>query len=399
MIPGAAESKPESLDEATAYSFTFRKDLAYSDGRPVQAADFRRAIARSVVLNPRARRALGGIRGLDDYLADPRPGAGISGISVDERERTVRIELAAPDPEFADQLTTLWTAPVPPGTPTRDLSRHPPAGVGPYRLEGPARGRSYVLTRVRGFRLAGVPGGNVDSVAGTVVRNQDRRTNQTLSGALDVTQGEPPADRLPQIRSEYKSRYREYATLTSRYIAFDLDSPPFTDQDVRRAVSFALDLRALSRLENGFLAGTCNAVPPQVPGYVPFDPCPYGAREGDSDLVRAEELVRGSGERDTRVLVDGGTGPRAGALAGYGVETLRKVGLRAREARTPRERRRAQLRFTGVTPRLPVPAPYLDVVDDAGVRSDVGALQRDDSSTPKGPRWAGIWIARSWRGR
>ena len=150
------------------------------------------------------------------------------------------------------------------------------------------------------------------------MRNQERRTDQTLSGLLDVTQGQPPADRLPQIRSEYKARYREYATLTSRYLAFDLDSPPFTDQDMRRAVSFALDLRTLSRLENGFLAATCNAIPPQVPGYVAFDPCPYGTREGDSDLVRAEQLARGSGERETRVLVDGGTGPRAGPLAAMG---------------------------------------------------------------------------------
>ncbi len=172
IVPGLAESDPESLAGATAFRFRLRKDLAYSDGRPVLAADFERAVARSVVLNPRARRQLGGIRGVAAYAADPRPRRGISGITVNERTRTVRVELTAPDPGFPDLLTTLWTSPLPPGTATRDLSRTPPAGVGPYRLEGAARGRAYVLTRVRDFRLPGVPAGRVDSVAGAVVRDR-----------------------------------------------------------------------------------------------------------------------------------------------------------------------------------------------------------------------------------
>jgi len=373
LMPGLAESKPESLEGATAFRLTLRDDLTYSDGRPVLAADVPRAIRRSRALNPAARRAL----------------AGIEGIEVDERRRTVRIQLRTPDPEFPDLLTTLWTAPVPPGTPTRDLSRTPVAGVGPYRLEGRTRGRSYVLTRRRDFRLPGVPAGNADSVAGTVVASRNRRTNQTLAGLLDVTQGEPPVARLPQIRSEYKSRYREFATLTSLYVAFDLDRPPFTDQDVRRAVGFALDLRTLGQIQDGFLSPGCNAIPPQVPGHVEIDPCPYGTRDGDPDLVRAEELVRGSRERRARVVVDGGATPRAAALGRYGVQTLEKIGLRARLARTARDRLRAHMRFNGITPAMPRPAPYLDVVTDSGVRSDVGALQRD-TETPKGPRWAAL---------
>ena len=373
IVPGLAQSEAEPLNDSSVFRFTLRPDIAYSDGRPVLAADVERAIRRSRAMNPAARRALSGIEGVD----------------VNERERTVRIRLSAPDPEFPHLLATLWTAPVPPGTPTRDMSRSPVAGIGPYRLEAPPRGRAYVLTRRRRFQLTGFPAANVDSVAGTVVSNRERRTSQTLSGLLDVTQGEPPVARLPQLRSEYKSRYREFATLTARDVAFDLERPPFTDQDARRAVAFALDLRALARLEDGFLSPSCNAIPRQVSGFVELDPCPYGTREGDSDLVRAEQLARGSGQRNVRVLVDGGTGPRADALARYGVDTLRKIGLRARRARTPRERRRAQLGFADVTPSRPVPSPYLSVVSDVGVRSDVGALERDEQ-TPKAARWAAL---------
>jgi len=373
MVAGLAEAAPESMDDGRTFRFKFRRDLSYSDGRSVRAADFPRAVRRSRALNPQARALLSGIRSIE----------------VNERTRAVRVELTAPDPEFPQLLTTLWTAPVPPGTPTRDLSRTPPVGVGPYRLEGRTRGRSYVLTRVRGFGLANVPAGNVDSVTGTVAASAQRRTSQTLAGRLDVTQGEPPVARLPEIRSEYKARYREFPTLAGEYVAFDLDRPPFTDQDVRQAVAFALDLRALVRLEDGFLAPSCNTIPRQVPGYVKLDPCPYGNREGDSDLVRAEELVRGSRLRRTLVLVDPDATRRDVALARYGVETLRKIGLRARLARTPRERLRATMRFDAITPRRPAPAPYLGVVTDSGVRSEVGALQRD-SETPKGARWAAL---------
>ena len=383
LMPGLAESKPESLEGATAFRFTLREDLTYSDGRPVLAADVPRAIRRSRALNPAARRAL----------------AGIEDIEVDERERTVRIQLRTPDPEFPDLLTTLWTAPVPPGTPTRDLSRTPVAGVGPYRLEARTRGRSYVLTRRRDFRLPGVPAGNADSVAGTVVASRNRRTSQTLAGLLDVTQGEPPAARLPQIRSEYKSRYREFATLTSLYVAFDLDRPPFTDQDVRRAVGFALDLRALGQIQDGFLAPSCNAIPPQVPGYVEIDPCPYGTRDGDPDLVRAEELVRGSRER-ARAGASWTAAPRRAPprWPATASRRWRRSASGRALARTARERLRAQMRFDGDHPAA---CPGRPPTWTWSPTPACAATSARCSATPRRRRHrAGRpWTATWWRGR
>ena len=83
LMPGLAESEPEALDGATAFRFTLRRGLTYSDGRPVLAADVPRAIRRSRALNPRARTALSGI---EDVVADER-----------ERTRADRPE-AAPIP-------------------------------------------------------------------------------------------------------------------------------------------------------------------------------------------------------------------------------------------------------------------------------------------------------------
>lgn len=390
IVPGLAERMPEASADAKSFRFTFRKGLRYSDGRPLLAGDFERAISRALTLSPVARRELSGVVGVAGAGRRGDPSEGIEGIVTDERTRTVRIELSAPDPGFARLLASTWAAPVPPGTPARDLSSSPPAGIGPYRPQGSSPGRAYVLSRRRDFRLANVPAGNVDSLTGTVIREPARRTSQTLRGRLDLTEGEPPAPRLPQIRSEDKQRYREFPTLAARFVSFDLARRPFRDQDVRRAVSFAFDLQTLVRLEEGFLRPTCNLIPPQVPGFAPLDPCPYGSREGDADLVRAAQLVRRSRGRKTRVIVDGGRGPRSGALARYGTQTLRKIGLRARPARTTSEARRAQLTFVERRPAQPAPARYIDAVDDAGVRSDAGALERDGTASDTDPRWAGL---------
>ncbi len=384
IVPALAEGMPTVSADYRTVRFTFRRGLRYSDGRRLQAGDFELAIRRALVLNPRARRALAGVVGVRDARHD------VAGITTDQRTRTVRIDLAAPDPNFTSVLASTWAAPVSSGTPTRDLSSAPPAGIGPYRAVRRRRGQVYAFSRRRGFRLANVPAGNVDSVSAVVVPERARRTALALRGRLDLSEGEPPAPRLPQIRSEEKQRYREFPTLASRFVSFDLGRRPFGDQDIRRAVAFALDLQAVARAEEGFINPACNLIPPHVPGYVPADPCPYGPRENDADLVRAAQLVRGSPARKARVVVDGGPGPRAGVLARYGVQTLRKIGLRARVARTPAQARRAQLTFAERDPGTPEPGRYLGVVDDAGVRSDAGALERDAPLARSAPRWAAL---------
>lgn len=390
IVPGLAERMPEASPDSKSFRFTFRAGLRYSDGRPLLAGDFERAISRALALNPVARRELSGVVGAAGAGGLGDPSQGIEGIVSDDRTRTVRIELAVPNPGFPRLLASIWAAPVPLGTPARDLSSSPPAGIGPYRPEGSSRGKAYVLSRRRDFRLAGVPAGNVDSITGVVIGDPARRINQTLRGRLDLTQGEPPAPRLPQIRSEDKQRYREFPTLSARFVSFDLGRRPFRDEDVRRAVSFAFDLQTVARIEEGFLSPACNLIPPQVPGFARLDPCPYGSREGDADLVRAAKLVRGSRDRKARVIVGSGRGPRSHELTRYGVQTLRKIGLRARPARTAAEARRAQLTFAEKQPAVPGPARYLDVVDDAGVRSEAGALERDGTLSTTAPRWADL---------
>ena len=380
LVAGLAEKVPEPSEDGLTWEFTLREGLRYSNGREVRATDFERGIRRALTLNPEARRALARVQG-----ADAAPGD-VTGISADGRSGRVRIDLTEPDPLLPYALAATWAAPVPPGTPTRELRAV--AGVGPYEVTHPGRGLAYVLSRRRSFDVAGIPRGNVDLISARVLPTPAARTAAAIAGGIDAVEGEPPTARLAEIRSKYKGRYSEDRALELHYAELDRDRRPFRDRDVRRAVAFALDERTLTRIADGFLSPSCTVLPPAIAGYEQPDPCPYGEREGNADLVEARELVGRSPDADSRVLVDGGAGPRARALARYGVETLDKIGLRARAAATPRERRRAHLRFSSALPAVPHPARYLELAGDASIASRAGLLEAGGLPSSETAEWA-----------
>ena len=155
--------------------------------------------------------------------------------------------------------------------------------------------------------MPGVPQGKLDEIAGRVAPDPARAVAAVIGGSLDEFDGEPPRVLLPEIRSKYKDRYEENRTLRTLSVEMDLDRRPFSDRDARRALAFALDERALSRLLGGFMEPSCTLLPPQVPGFRRPDPCPYGRREGNPDLERATRIVEDSPEANRRVLVWGGS--------------------------------------------------------------------------------------------
>lgn len=394
LVPGLARALPEASQNGLTHRFTFRSGLRYSTGRRLRASDFERAIQRALRLSPRrALELFGDIAGARDYargLVDV-PGAEIEGISADGRTGEVRIDLLRPDPGFPAALASLAAAPVPVGTPLRDRSEAPPAGVGPYAVRRPRGRAAFTLVRVRSFELAEVPAGNVDKVGGRVIADPGARARAALEGRVDVMEGRAPRELLPEIRGENERRYREDATLAVRYLALDSSRPPFDDLDLRRAVALALDEAMLARLRDGFLAPTCNMLAPQVPGYRELDPCPFGEPEDDADLEGARELVQ-DGERSAftiaRVLVAGPADPRVAPLARYLVSTLRSIGFRARVAATPAERAGAQVSFERRRPATPNPARYLDAVHDPVFAGRVALLELGGEAPDLAAEWA-----------
>ena len=388
LIPALAEEVPEPSSDGRTFEFTFRRGLRYPAGRRLRGEDFEAALKRSLRLDPAALTILGQIRGARRFARSGDDTADIAGVVTDGR--TVRIDLLAPDPSFPYALASPRTAPVPAGTPSRDLAT-PPPGIGPYIVADPSKGAAFVLERRRDFKLSGVPDGNVDLIAGEVVPSAAGASRAAIDGRVDAFQGRPPVLRLPEIRSKYKDRYEEEETLAMHYLAMDAGRRPFGDENMRRAVSLALDEAALGRLSDGFLAPACNAIAPQVAGYRRLDPCPYGERDGNPDLVGARELVERARRRPPRALVAApAEDPRGPALEAYLTRTLRKIGLRARPVRTPRERARSHILFARVSPASPLPARYLEVVDDAVLDTQVRLLELEGTPEASAELWADL---------
>lgn len=386
LVPALIEQLPETSDDGRTYTFVLRPRLRYANGVPLRAGDFERGIARSLRLNPRAVDSFGNVVGARAYARSRAAHVDIEGIVADERERSVRIELETPDRLFPYALASTLAAPVPTGTPLRDLSDDPPPGIGPYRVSQVRRSGDVVLERRPDWQLAGVPAGNPQEIVTRTIPDRAERVRAVLDGRADLVEGESPLRMLADIRSKYKDRYEEYPTLRSLYVSIDARRAPFRDADVRRALSFALDAGILARRYDGFLEPSCNVLPPEVAGYRKLDPCPYGERIGNADLVEASRLVEEADARGAPVTVADGRDRRGRRVARYLAQTLRKVGLRARLT----HRQGAQIALRVAQPAVPHPSGYLGAVDDPVLRARVDLLEQEADATDAEQDWAKV---------
>ena len=288
IVPGLARALPDVSEDGLVYKLRLRRGLRYSNGVPVRAGDLERTVDRVRALG-RSTAAL-----YDD----------IRSIDADARSGGITITLTTPNPAFEHLLALPSSAPLPRGTPAGKLHERPPPGVGPYRIADVRRG-SFVLVREADFRLPAVAPGLVDRIAMVRVGSPADQAERVISGTLDVMQEQPPASLLPELRSDYRGRYREDVTAATVALVPDADVKPFTDPEVRRAVGAAIDGETVARLYRGLLEPACNLLPPSVAGYRELDPCPLGDRDRPPDLAATREAVAESSPGARVSLVPG----------------------------------------------------------------------------------------------
>jgi peptide/nickel transport system substrate-binding protein len=367
LVPGLANDLPEVSENGLTYRLSLRPGLTYSNGAPVRAGDFERAIDR--------------LRALHSPLAPLYEG--IVSIEADARTGAIKVTLAQPDPSFPYVLALPSSAPVPRGTPLKGLSRGPPAGVGPYRL---VRSDTRVaLLRTRGFVLSGVSPGHIDRIT-LLPRPRGRQVQAVITGSLDVMQEPAPVDLLPEVRSKYRSRYREDTTASTVALVPDTGAAPFDDPAVRRAVGVSLDPQTLRRLYLGLLEPSCNLLPEAVRGYRRLDPCPIGDLDEPPDLPNAQEQIDKAAATGAPVSVIADAGvPRA--VERDVVRTLRKIGLAA-SARPGG----APIRVQHFAPLLAHPAAFLEPISmsvlDTDLSDAVGEGTLPESGEEADDAWA-----------
>ncbi len=312
LVPDLSTTIPEPTDGGRTYTFQLRQGLRYSTGEPVRPEDFRRAIERVFgIMSPYGTPSggvpyLSGIVGADG--CKPGNACDLSrGIVADDDAGTVIFHLARPDPEFLYALALPFAFAVPARTPDTAAGTAPIPATGPYFIERYKENEEVVLARNPEFTEwseAARPDGFPDRIVLRLDFDSDQQVGEVLGGTADFMYFIPPPT-IAGLAASHAGQVHLGPRASTLYMGLNTQSPPFDDVRVRRALNFAVDRRAITRLFRGIGTPTCQILPPNFPGYVPY--CPY-TRHPDGtwtapDLARARDLVTESGTAGSRVTV------------------------------------------------------------------------------------------------
>jgi peptide/nickel transport system substrate-binding protein len=329
LIPGLAEALPAVSSDGKTYVFKLRKGLTYSDGKPVKASDFAYTIERAIKLGWGNKSMLTeNILGGEAF--DEGKSHSISGIQTDNATGTIKVKLVAPYGPFLNVLAFPAAGLVPSGTSMKSLTNDPPPGVGPYVIESVVPNKSFSLVRnPRYTEISGIPTGHVD-VNVKIVSNNQTEAEQVLGDSADVFDYNDtvPPTLLSQVERQASGRYAKEPTVSGEYFFLNVKEKPFDNALVRQAVNYALDRRALQRLDSGMLDPACFFLPVGMPGH-PSSSCPYGDPNSAPNLTKAKELVQQSGLAGTSVTVWGGSRAPHKEFVDYYASVLNAIGLKA----------------------------------------------------------------------
>lgn len=342
LIAGLATDLPEASPDARTYTLTLRKDLTYSDGTPAVASDFKRAIDRDLELGSPA----------SPYLRE------IADVSADDETGEITIRLKRPDVSFPYALALPATAPMPTGTPARDLGDNPPPGIGPYELD---TSDGLALTESQSFAdlaIPDIPRGNLGRIDIEIEPNPIQRTTDVLDNKIDAIQGPPYPGLEAQVAANASDRYSESPGLSTTYATLDRSHAPFNDPLVREAVRQGVD------------SAGCSLIPAGMPGY-DHD---FDTGGCDHNLTQARANVRRAGAEGAPVTVgsDGG---------GAGVEFVRALrGIGLSPEHVPRGSA-ANAQVITHWAETPQPFDFFDEVrDEPTVAAQLGELRRDPNA-------------------
>ena len=320
LYPEVARSFPKISGNGKTYTFQLRSGFRFSDGSPVTAASYARAIERA--LSPKmqspAATFVSDIVGADKVLAGKaaRP----SGVIANGNTLTVRLTKVAPD--FLSRIAMPFFCAIPPNLPIDPQGVNEPPGAGPYYMSSKQKGSQIILRKNPYY------GGNRkqtwDVIRVVVEVGEQASYLQVRKGEADLDLYSLPTAAHTQLTKEFginKGRYFVYPSNSIGYFALNTSRGIFKDVRARQAVAFAVDRPALTRLA-GLNAGTPNEqiLPPGIPGYRDAKIYPVGR----PNIARAKALLGGK----TGKVVMYTTNDQLGVNTGQLVQAnLKAIGL------------------------------------------------------------------------
>jgi peptide/nickel transport system substrate-binding protein len=312
VVPDLAESMPKVTNGGKTYTFTLRKGIKFSDGKPVTTDDVVASFERIFkVSSPTAGTFYNGIVGADVCLKTPATcDLSKGGVIGDSKSGTVTINLVEPDPELPYKLAVPHASILPESAPSKDAGTTPIPTTGPYMFSSYDPNRELKMVRNPYFKewsFDAQPQGYPDEIDETFGLTVEAEVTAVENGQADWVYDPPPADRLNEIGTKYASQAHVNTLTAFWYLAMNTNLAPFDNLQARQAVNWAIDRNSIVQLYGGpnLAAPVCTVLPPGFPGHV--DTCDYTKGGGSTwkapDLAKAKQLVQQSGTAGTKVGV------------------------------------------------------------------------------------------------
>ena len=378
LIPGLAEALPEISNGGKTYTLKLRQGLKFSDGSPVTASAFETTIKRVLNLESGGSAFYLGIVGAEEYVKKGKAKGDIAGIKTDDSTGEITVDLKEPDGSFQYVLAMNFAGLVPGDTPFENLTKNPPPGVGPFKIENMKQNRSFDLVKNDQFpQIEGIPEATLDKIHVDIVKNQQRQTQDVIQNKVDWILDPPPADQLRTVKAQYADRFEEYVTNSTYYYFLNERVKPFNNENARKAVNFAIDKRALARLFGGLLEPGCNFLPPGMKGYEKIEDCPYGDPNAEPQVDKAKQIIKDEGLAGTKVSVYGNDEDPSKPVTEYLADVLNDIGFKAEpkivEASVyfttiGNQKTKAQAGFANWFQDFPHPRNFMFLVDSKSIQ-------------------------------
>jgi len=264
VVPDLAE-RFEASDDGLTYTFTLRENLHFHDGTELGAGDVVRSIERTLhrkTPSPGASH-YEAIRGFAEFHGGKAEHlAGLRAVG----DRTVQIELSAPDATFLPLLTLSFVAPVCPSMGATIDTQAPalPCGAGPFRLASFEPESGMRLVRHEGYHVPGRP--YLDAIEWSTTVPPQTQRYRFEEGALDLLRELSTADSARFVADARWAGLHAWVTKkATNGIFLNTEMAPFDSAAVRRAVAFAIDPSVLPKVRPD-VAETDRMLPASVPG-------------------------------------------------------------------------------------------------------------------------------------
>ncbi len=278
-VPGAAE-KWEYNKDATQITFHLRDGLKYSDGSPLVAQDFVKAVYRT--LDPHSpgdyQTSLDVIKGADAIINTEVPTDEAKLADLDKAlgvkatdDKTIVFDLAKPTPYF-HTLAGIWVMfpakqdLIDKGGDTWYEDAASQIGNGPFQITKIDKSANLIEYKANANYWGGKP--KLDGVQFKYIDDLAVALQAYKSNEIDVMTPDP--NDVPTIKADgtLGKEYKEYPGACTLTISMNLTKPPFDNAKVRQAFAYGYDRESYIRdaLKDTEIKAL-TWIPPGYPGY------------------------------------------------------------------------------------------------------------------------------------